>query len=184
MDPFLGEIKMVGFNFAPVGYAFCDGTLLPIQQNSALFALLGTSFGGNGTTNFAVPDLRSRVPIGFGQGPNLSSHSLGQLGGGEQVTITMNQMPSHTHPATGSVTPGANNGGRGVTLTNVATGNLPATAVSGTNIYATPANTQMGQSPVTVNVQASGQGLPVGILPPFQAVNFIIATTGIFPSRQ
>jgi microcystin-dependent protein len=97
-QPFLGEIRMFGFNFPPRGWALCNGQILSIAQNTALFALLGTMYGGNGQTTFALPDLRSRVPLHMGQGPGLSSYTLGQAAGSESVTLTTPQLPSHNHP--------------------------------------------------------------------------------------
>jgi microcystin-dependent protein len=96
-EPFVGEIRMFGFGFAPQGWALCDGQLLPINQNTALFSLLGTTYGGDGRTTFALPDLRSRVPVGQGQGPGLSSYAEGQASGAETVTLAASQMPGHTH---------------------------------------------------------------------------------------
>jgi microcystin-dependent protein len=104
--PYIGEIRMGGWNFAPRGNAYCAGQLLPIQQNQALFSLLGTQYGGNGTTTFGLPDLRGRVPISFGQGPGLSNFSQGQVGGTETVTLLATQMPGHTHTATFTPTAG------------------------------------------------------------------------------
>lgn len=101
-DPYLGEIRLVGFNYAPINWALCDGQLLPISQNSALFSLLGTLYGGNGVTTFGLPDLRGRVPMHQGQGPDLSPRTVGESGGAETVTLTTNQIPSHTHTLTGS----------------------------------------------------------------------------------
>src|SRR5580704_15922794 len=95
--PFLGMIITVGFNFAPRGWALCNGQLMPISQNTALFSLLGTTYGGNGTTTFALPNLQSRVPVHFGQGPGLSPYVIGQSGGAETVALTINQLPAHTH---------------------------------------------------------------------------------------
>src|SRR5437879_6406836 len=96
-EPFLGMIIIVPFNFAPRGWAFCAGQIMPIAQNTALFSLLGTAYGGNGETTFALPDLRSRLPIGAGQGPGLSPYALGQVSGTESVTLNVTQMPQHTH---------------------------------------------------------------------------------------
>src|SRR5205809_813731 len=97
-DPWLGEIALVAFNFAPQGWAFCNGQILSINQNTALFSLLGTQYGGDGQTTFALPDLRSRVPLCFGQGPGLSNYSIGITGGTEGVTLNSQQMPAHSHP--------------------------------------------------------------------------------------
>lgn len=104
-DPFIGEIRMFGFGFAPQGWALCNGQLLPIAQNAALFSLLGTTYGGDGQTTFALPDLRSRVPVGQGQGPGLSNYGQGQAGGAETVTLAAAQMPGHTHPVEASTSP-------------------------------------------------------------------------------
>ena len=106
-NPFLGEIFAAGFNFAPQGYAFCDGTLLPISQNTALFSLLGTQFGGDGLITFGLPDLRSRVPVMFGQGNGLTPYNIGENGGVEAVTLTQGQMPQHAHQLLGSTTNGS-----------------------------------------------------------------------------
>src|SRR5262245_44407760 len=98
MDPFIGQLMLVPYNFAPRGWALCNGQILPIAQNTALFSLLGTTYGGNGQTTFALPDLRGRVPISSGQGPGLSNYDLGEVGGVETVTLTTTQMPAHGHP--------------------------------------------------------------------------------------
>src|SRR5262245_46307226 len=108
-EPFIGEIRVFGFNFAPLGWATCDGQLLAISQNTALFSLIGTFYGGDGQTTFGLPDLRSRVPLHQGQGPGLSAHSLGSKTGAESVTLTAQQMPSHTHPVSCHGTKGASN---------------------------------------------------------------------------
>lgn len=100
VEPYLGEIRMFAGNFAPVGWALCDGSLLSIQQNTALFSVIGTYYGGNGTTNFALPDLRGRFPMGFGTGPGLTPRNLGDKGGAETVTLNVNQIPAHTHTVT------------------------------------------------------------------------------------
>ena len=96
-EPFLAEIKIIGFNFAPVGWAYCDGQILPIAQNQSLYSLLGTTYGGDGRTTFGLPDLRGRIPLHQGQGPGLSSRKLGSKGGGETVTLTTSQLASHSH---------------------------------------------------------------------------------------
>ena len=101
-DPFVGQVEIVAFNFAPKGWATCDGQLLSIAQNTALFSLLGTQYGGDGRTTFALPDLRGRMAIGFGQGPGLQNYEIGQAGGEEQVTLTLSEIPAHTHQAMAS----------------------------------------------------------------------------------
>jgi microcystin-dependent protein len=178
-EPFLGQIQMFGFNFAPRGWAFCNGQILPIAQNTALFSLLGTTYGGNGQTTFALPDLRSRVPIQFGQGPGLSSYDLGQQSGTESTTITINQMPTHAH----AFTIGATSGAESDSETPTATSRLADVNITTTKIYKTnnpPANVQMPGG----NTSAVGGNQPLGILQPYLALNFCIALEGIFPSRN
>jgi microcystin-dependent protein len=172
---YLGEIKMFAGNFAPVGWALCDGSLLPISQNTALFSLLGTTYGGNGTTTFALPDLRGRFPMHPGTGTNLTPRALGDVGGQETVTLTTAQMPVHTHTATA----GADS--------TVATTDKPQSALPGRNASATPsygktANTTL--EPPAVVVAPAGGGQPHPNMPPFECVNFIIALQGIFPARN
>ena len=172
-EPFLGEIRMFGGNFAPRGWALCNGQVLPIAQNTALFSILGTTFGGNGTTTFALPDLRGRVPVHQGQGPGLSNYTLGQQSGSESVTILQSQMPVHSH----SVSCDPNGGGK----TNPA-GNFPGT-VSGTateKIYSSAGGGSMN----TAMIGNAGGSQPVPNIQPVLCVTFIIALQGIFPSRN
>lgn len=187
MDEFLGCIKLFGFNFAPRGWATCQGQLLSIAQNTALFSLLGTTYGGNGTTTFALPDLRGRVAVGMGQGPGLSSYTIGEIGGMENTTLTILQMPIHNHTAT-------------ATTTAILTAeNAQATAqnpngkclASGTPIYAeADANQNRQMAPncinatTTVTIANAGGSQPVGIRQPYLALNYCIATEGIFPPRN
>ncbi len=172
---YVGEIKMFAGNFAPVGWAFCDGSLLPISQNTVLFSLLGTTYGGNGTTTFALPDLRGRFPMNAGTGTNLTPRNLGDAGGQETETLTVAQMPVHTHGAVLAVD------------STVATTDRPQTALPARNASATPSygktsNATMASSAVVVSQAGGGQPHP--IMPPFECVNFIIALTGIFPARN
>jgi microcystin-dependent protein len=182
-DPYLGEIRAVGFNFAPAGWALCDGSLLPIASNTALFSLLGTSFGGNGTTNFGLPDLRGRSPVGFGEGPGLDPVSLGQKLGQEYVQILASQMPAHTHAASTMDGCSTSNG------TQVSPeGNIPAVTVleDGRTQLAsyTDASSANGYSGLsTVKVEPAGGGDALGIRNPSVGANFIIATAGEFPAR-
>jgi microcystin-dependent protein len=171
-EPFLGEIRMFGGNFAPVGWAFCDGSLLSIAQNTALFSLLGTTYGGNGQTTFALPDLRGRVPIHQGQGPGLSPYVLGQSGGSENVTLLANQMPAHTHAINATESP----------TTSDPAGAVPANeAANRTQIYGSrPDGTVM--SPAMCGSAGGNQPFPVA--QPFLCVSFIIALQGIYPSRN
>ncbi len=172
-EPFLGEIIMFAGNFAPRGWALCNGQLLSIAQNTALFSILGTTYGGNGQTTFALPDLRGRVPISSGQGPGLSAYTLGEMSGSETVTLISSQMPAHTHmvncdnntidsPTPANSIPGSNGFG-------------------GTNLYSTqaPNNTM---NPQMIGVAGGSQ--PHNNMQPFLVVNFIIALQGLFPSRN
>lgn len=170
-EPFLGMIATFGFNFAPRGWAFCSGQILPIAQNTALFSLLGTTYGGNGQTTFALPDLRGRRAIHFGQGPGLSNYDLGQVSGTETATLTVNQMPPHTHsfaPLSANFTADAGK----------PNGNVPASVSS----YTSPANINGAMAPG--NTGPAGGGQPFSILDPYLALNFCIALEGIFPSRN
>ncbi len=172
---YVGEIKMFAGNFAPTGWALCDGSLLPISQNTALFSILGTSYGGDGKSTFALPDLRGRVPMNFGNGPGLTPRNLGDVGGQETVSLTVAQMPAHTHTASLAVD------------STVATTDNPKNALPGRNASATPtygktANATTATSSITLS--SSGGGQPHPTLPPFQCVNFIIALQGIFPARN
>lgn len=168
--PLLGTIKMFGGNFAPRSYAFCDGQLLQISQNSALFALIGTTYGGNGTTTFALPDLRGRLPLHQGQGSGLSSYALGQNGGTETVTLITQQLPTHTHAAQANVNTG----------TQPDPGNA-VWATSGLNQFlATNANQTMNPNAL----QLTGGSQPHENRMPYLCISFIIALEGIFPSRN
>jgi microcystin-dependent protein len=180
MEGVIAQILLFAGTFAPKNWAYCQGQIIAIQTNTALFSLLGTTYGGNGTTTFALPDLRGRVAIGAGQGPGLSIYDLGQVGGTEQVTLTTANMPAHNHPATGTVSVG---------VTNVAAnsddpdGSLLTT--TGNPFYASgvPVGHLAGTS-ATVQVGIAGQSAPVGIMPPYLALNYVICLYGIYPSRN
>ena len=174
-EPFIGQIMMFGGNFAPRGWAFCSGQLLSISQNTALFSLLGTTYGGNGQTTFALPDLRSRVPVHAGQGPGLSSYSLGQQGGTETVTLLQANLPPHTHPVNAAGTAPA-------PAAAAPANNFLAPAARGAPpIFSTgPGNTAMNAG----MIGNTGSGTPVPNLQPFTVVHFIIALEGIYPSRN
>jgi microcystin-dependent protein len=178
-EPYIGEIRIFGFNFAPTGWAMCNGQILPITQNTALFALLGTNFGGNGTTNFGLPNLQGNVPIDYGQGPGLSQYSIGEAGGKAAVILTNQTSPAHTHPANCV----GGSGGQGDQ--NDPTGNLWSIAYSGRvpdNMYA-PA--QGAGLPMNANaVSAVGKNQPHNNLQPYLVLNFCIALAGIFPPRS
>lgn len=168
-NPFVGEIRAVGFNFAPKGWAFCDGQLLPISQNTALFSLLGTQFGGNGTSNFALPNLQGSVPMGQGNGAGLSSRTIGEAAGEVAVTLNTSELPVHTHAA--HAVAGAGN--------QVAPGNNETAEVRGFLYSATA-----GQFMALNAAAPVGGSQPHNNLAPFLTVNFIIALQGIFPARS
>ena len=173
MEPFIGQLMLVGFNFAPQGWALCNGQLLSIAENSALFSLLGTTYGGNGTTTFALPDLRGRTALHFGQGPGLSNYVQGQASGSESVTLLVSNLPAHTHSL-------AANSGAGVS--SDPTGKVLAAFrddENGSGPYASAANTMM--SPQAIGPTGGSQ--PVSIMQPYLVLNWIIALEGIYPSR-
>ena len=171
-EPFIGEIRIFAFNFAPNGWAFCDGQLLPINQYQALFSLLGTFYGGDGRTNFALPNLQSRVPLQMGQGAGLSNYVLGQSGGLEQVTLSVAELPSHNHPLL-CETSGGN--------TQTPQNSFLAVDASGlTALYSTSENATM--SPLAIG--NNGQNQPHPNVQPYLALNFCIALIGIFPTRS
>lgn len=177
-EPYIGEISMFAGNFPIRGYALCYGQLLPIAQNTALFSILGTTYGGNGQTNFALPDLRGRVPIGQGFGPGLSEYFLGQSGGVENVTLTINEMPGHTHPI--NITP------KGFSETgNTAdpAGTYPAnTGALDKEYRSTGTTVNMGS--FAGSTTSTGFSAPHNNMPPFLTINFLIALQGIFPPRD
>lgn len=181
MNPFLGGIYLVGFNFAPVGYAMCNGQLMSITQNTALFSLLGTFYGGDGVTTFGLPDLRGRLPIHQGQGPGLSLYSVGQVGGQENVTLITSQLPAHTHGLQAVASAGT---------TSLPTGAYLAPGPStGSGPNATSLNTYTATTTPLVNlnaasIQTAGGGQPHNNIQPYLCVTYIIAMQGIFPSRN
>lgn len=168
-ESFLGEIKPVGFNFAPVGWALCNGQIMSISQNTALFSLLGTTFGGNGQTTFALPDLRGRVAIGSGAGPGLSFRDLGETAGAESVGLSINEMPSHRHNVNTLMVDAS---------TRSALGAVPAK--SARPIYGTGSTASMASD----SIQPTGDSNPHDNVQPSLVVNYIIALQGIFPPRQ
>jgi microcystin-dependent protein len=171
-EPFVGEIRMFAGNFAPRGYAFCDGQLLAISQNDALFSLLGTIYGGDGRTTFGLPDLKGRVPVHAGQGPGLSERRLGSKSGTENETLTINQIPSHTHALQGSSDPAS---------TDDPTGKVLATSTANLFYSTTAAADTAMNSQVIAN---AGQSRSHTNIMPFLCINFIIALAGIYPSRN
>ncbi len=174
VQPFLGEVRPFGCNFAPQGWALCIGQTLPIQQYTALFSLLGTNYGGNGTSNFGLPDLRSRVPMKYGTSP-AGTYYIGQQGGEELVQMTSATMPVHTHTFSGT----SATGGR----SNPATGAALGTSSSGGSFYGTATSTVTPINVGTVSLYGGGNQ-PHTNIQPYQAINWCIALSGIFPSRN
>lgn len=171
---------MVGFNFAPRGWALCDGQLLPISQNAALFSLLGTTYGGDGRTTFGLPDLRGRAAIHQGSGPGLTPRPMGQKSGAEHVALNASTMPVHGHTAQGQLKASTD-----AAAASEPAGKVLATATRG-SIYADPANlTDMASSSVSVTVNDNaGGGQPHENMQPYQVVNFVIALVGLYPTRD
>jgi microcystin-dependent protein len=172
-EPFIGQIIMAGFNFAPRGYATCDGQLLSIAQNTALFSLLGTTFGGDGRVTFGLPDLRGRVPVHQGQGPGLTNRTMGEVSGSETVTLISSQMPMHNHL---------------LSVTNVAgalgTPNGNFIAASSDSAVAMYRPTSDGSTLNPQSIGLAGGNQPHNNMQPYLVINFCIAMEGIFPSRN
>ncbi|MGZ8216185.1 phage tail protein [Methylomagnum sp.] len=172
MDPFVAEIRIFPFNFAPKGWAFCDGQLLPLSQNTALFSLLGTTYGGNGKSNFALPDLQGRAPMHPGQGPGLSLHDLGETGGSDTVSLLESEMPTHSHTMGAQTVPlGSLQAPSGATFTRPASGNL----------YNANNPTMVAMSDNTIAPVGGDQ--PHNNMQPYLTLNFCIAMQGVFPPR-
>jgi microcystin-dependent protein len=169
LDPFLGSIQQVAFDFAPVGWIRCNGQTLSIASNTTLFVLLGTNYGGNGITTFALPDLRGRFPIGADQGPGLSLFNLGQIIGSENAQLTLPTMPTHTHAVTVAAS----------TFDGEVSNPTVGSIASKTNRFSPTSNGSLGGT----NVTALGSGAAFGIRNPYLGINFCISTQGIFPSR-
>lgn len=195
MDPLIASIILFAGNFAPRTWAFCQGQILSIAQNTAVFSLLGTTYGGNGQTTFALPDLRGRAPIGAGQGPGLPGYILGEIGGTPTTTLLITNMPAHNHSAVAgnmisNPAAAATAGTTNVPGPTVVPANLPvlgggptASAIKG---YAAPDNTTFmapGTVTGTVNVGITGNSQPFSIQNPYLAMNYIIALEGVFPSQ-
>jgi len=191
-EPYLGELKLIAFNFAPKGWAFCNGQLLPINQNQALFSILGTTYGGNGQTSFALPNLQGRVALGVGQGSGLSNYTLGQQSGLETATLAVDTIPAHTHASSvGTLAIAAVSGpatqqspanaflaaevaGVTATYSNATPDTTMATAVNGGN----------GSVAGAPSISPTGGNQPFSILQPYLTLWYVIALVGIFPSRN
>lgn len=170
-QPFVGQIAIVAFNFAPIGWAMCDGQLLAISSNTALFSLIGTYYGGDGVRTFQLPDLQGRVPVGQGEGVGLSPINIGQVGGTETVTLTVNQLPAHTHPLIAST--------------------LEAAVVSPTgSVLGSKARVPLYSAPSSLTTMSAesigptGGNQPVAIRNPYLGMTYIIALQGIYPTRS
>lgn len=174
-EPFIGQITMFGGNFAPRDWAFCDGQLLAISQNSALFSLLGTNFGGDGRTTFGLPDLRGRFPMHAGSGPGLTPRPLGSKGGAESVQLNVNHLPAHNH---GVSVPASSQEGQSASPDGL----YPAAGEEPTKPYAPSAQTDTSLGALSQNDVGLNQ--PHDNMPPYQCVSFIIALVGIYPSRS
>ncbi|WP_425638154.1 phage tail protein [Algoriphagus yeomjeoni] len=180
MDEMIGVIKLFAGNFPPRGWAYCDGTLLPISSNDALFSILGTTYGGDGRTTFALPDLRGRTPIGTGTGPGLSTINLGAKGGIESTTLTTANMPSHSHVFNGSSNPGTTNNPTGSFVAQstvvLERGGSPVPSLG----FLDSSNAQLAAS----TISPVGGSQQVSLRNPYQATNYIICLYGIYPSRN
>ena len=181
MDGYIGQVLMFAGNFAPRNWALCDGQLLPIASNQALFSIIGTNYGGDGRTSFALPDLRGRVPLPPGNGPGLSHRTLGGKGGTETNMLNKNQMPAHSHTATAKAK-AFNAAGNAATPVN----NSWSVDAGGTSIsYSDQApNADMNAATVEVQIQNEGNSQPIDNMQPYLGVNYIICLEGLYPSRS
>jgi microcystin-dependent protein len=172
MDPFVGEIRVVGFNFAPTGWAQCNGQLLPLSQNTALFSLLGTFYGGDGKSTFALPNLQGMAPLNWGQGPGLSNYDLGQSAGVQTVTLLQSEMPAHTHVASARNDPAE--------LQAPAPDRAMARSTNG--FAYNPAAPNVNLAPQVLSIVGGDQ--PHNNMQPVLTLNYIIALQGVFPPRS
>lgn len=173
MDPFVAEIRILPFNFAPKGWAFCDGQILPLSQNTALFSLLGTTYGGDGKSNFALPNMQGNAPMHPGQGPGLSLHDLGETGGSDTVTLLVSEIPAHSHGLMASTQPGE----------DPAPDPTEALARStGASLYQNVTNANIVQLSVNALAPAGGDQ-PHNNMQPYLTLNFCIALQGVYPPR-
>lgn len=177
-DPFIGEIRIMANTFAPIGWSFCDGQLLLIAQNTALFSILGVQYGGNGSSNFALPNLQGRFPIQAGRGPGLSDYIVGESGGESTVALTSDEMPNHSHTAVAPTANASNTAGNSTSPT----GKVWARYGREGGYSNAPADTQLAAG-VALAAQTTGNGVAHNNLPPYLTLNFIIATQGVFPIR-
>jgi microcystin-dependent protein len=172
-NPFLAEIRIFPFNFPPKGWAFCDGQILPLSQNTALFSLLGTTYGGDGKSNFALPNMQGNVPMHPGQGPGLSLHDLGETGGSDTVTLLESEIPSHSHGLMASAQPATRTGPGGNAFARAQGGGTPYLAPAGAPLVNMSDNA----------IAPAGGDQPHNNLQPYLTLNFCIALQGVFPPR-
>ncbi len=182
-ESYIGQITLFAGAYAPVGWQDCSGQLLPINQNQALYAILGTNYGGNGTTTFALPDLRGRVAIHTGQGPGLSNYTLGQNGGSETVTLLATQLPAHVHTTTAAAQPATSAGAGSPTPGGNILGSPVDATGAGFNLYA-PAGTTPATPMVAPPIQVAGGSQPHANMQPILTMRYIICVSGLFPSRN
>ncbi len=175
MDFYLGQIQTFGFNFAPKGWALCNGQIMSIQQNAALFSLLGTTYGGNGTTTFALPDLRGRASLHMGQGPGLSNYAEGEASGSENVTLISSQMPVHNH-----IMQASKNSTSATPSSHVLAPGVATSDGSPVNAYGTVIDTTLAPNAVGI----AGGSQPHNNMQPYLVINWCIALSGIYPSRN
>ena len=192
-DPFIGQISMFAGNFAPRGWAFCNGQLLSVSQHTALFSILGTTYGGNGQTTFALPNLQGRVPVHIGQSPDTSNYMLGEAGGVESVTLTISQMPAHSHlvTETGSGSLQVAGIGSNASTTPSPTNNILGASAAGGSPSAAIWSDELNDpvslaNPINANfiAQLAGGSQPFSIRNPYLGMNFIIALEGLYPTRN
>ncbi len=181
-EPFIGEIKLFGFSYAPVSHMFCQGQIVSIAQNTALFALLGTQYGGNGQTTFGLPDLQGRVPVGQGQGPGLPYYQIGQQGGSPTVSLTTGNLAAHIHTLNAmkvQLQASTDNA-----VESSPDGTFPAVTTAASYGDTAKANVYTGGAMVSGSTDPVGGGLPVTVMNPYLCMNYCIAVEGIFPSRN
>jgi microcystin-dependent protein len=174
MDPFVAEIRIFPFNFAPKGWAFCDGQILPLSQNTALFSLLGTTYGGDGKSNFALPNLQGAAPLAWGQGPGLSDRQLGETGGAPTAALIASELAAHAHAVNATTSRGTSNDPAGNVWAEV------SAVRQSTNLYGTAGGAAMAAG----TLGASGGNEPHNNMPPYLTLNFCIALQGVYPPRS
>lgn len=183
-NPFIAEISMVPFNFAPKGWASCDGQLFPISQYTALFSLLGTTYGGDGKATFALPDLQGKVPMHPGQGPGLSMHDLGETGGSETVTLLESEIPSHSHNAAFKFQIGDDRDSAKLTDNPVNNYPVKQTDEASDFLYSSSVSGTMGSFKPSISLGVAGGNQPHNNMQPYLTVHFIIAIQGVYPPRS